>query len=340
MNRLRYTISTLLLLVAVFSILLGWGIPAWRRAVQQRNLVQEIIIDGGYDEPNYDSITYDYEFSRDGTRFLPDARPGWLGRNIDVDLFHDVVAVDISFGGPRRPGILHDIAQLRNLENLFLPTGGQSDLDLGPLQDMMQLKVLTDLPPEGLQHIVNCRHLSDLTVGSNVSDSDYRISPSQKSCLSSLTSLRSLSISLDGSDLDALTGMKNLATLDLQNCNLGNSSFVNLKELPNLTTLNLSDAQVSDENLEHLRHCSRLKVLLLQNASLTDRGTRYISAIESLEVLDLANTAITDAALMNFTDMPRLKTLQITNCSSITEKGEQSFRKISPNVRVTSSFTQ
>ena len=80
---LRFSVRTLLIVLTILCIWLGWKVE---RARRQREAVAFVHEMGG-------SVNYDYEVDNDG-RFAPNAEPPgpkWLRRQLGVDFFDDVI---------------------------------------------------------------------------------------------------------------------------------------------------------------------------------------------------------------------------------------------------------
>src|SRR5262245_45100896 len=91
----RFSLRTLLLLVAILSVWLGFLV---KRAKQQQAAIKEIEALGGW-------VYYDYQMA-DGKPFAtPDARswvPEWLLDGVGPDYFHDVVSVNMVYSDDGR----------------------------------------------------------------------------------------------------------------------------------------------------------------------------------------------------------------------------------------------
>ncbi len=101
---LRFTLSTLLLLMLVVCVALGWKVE---RARKQREAVIWIQKLGG-------SVGYDYERDNNGQPIRNAEPPGpkWLMKQLGIDFFDDVVHVDLS----KAP--VSDVTPLSGLTNL------------------------------------------------------------------------------------------------------------------------------------------------------------------------------------------------------------------------------
>jgi hypothetical protein len=85
---LRFSIRTLLIVLTIFCVALGWKVE---RARKQREAVAWVHEMGG-------SVNYDYELDDDGSS-APDAKPPgseWLRKQLGRDFFDDVVRVSLT----------------------------------------------------------------------------------------------------------------------------------------------------------------------------------------------------------------------------------------------------
>jgi len=124
-RRFRFSLRTLLALVVLLGVGLGWVV---QQAERQRKAVEAIRKAGGI-------VRYDYEMDEGGNAEPP--VPTWLMRLVGDDYFADVAAV----GYVRREGIddvlLEHIKGLTELEFLLLHETDITDEDLNELREAL-----------------------------------------------------------------------------------------------------------------------------------------------------------------------------------------------------------
>ncbi len=166
-----------------------------------------------------------------------------------------------------------------------------------------------------------------------------------------LTSLRSLSVnqrgrhplSINGSGLKYLKGMKSLTKFEWKNFKINDEALIYLKPLKSLEILSFYGTPVGDEGIKHIASLENLSDINLLNTNVTDiglsylgklkklkrlslpatttaRGLSYLSGMEQLEYLQL-NTRLQDAGLSHLSNLPKLKTLILTDNTLVSDKG-------------------
>jgi len=211
----RYSLRTLLVVVTIFCVVLGY----WTYRANRQKAVVKWVEDNGGD------IYYDFERNEKG-ELIGNAKfpyPKWMQEYLGVDYLATVVYVDLqptpkyivsssgSFSQERSE--LKDVASLAKLSRLkYLYLGSTQVSDLTSL---MQLKNLKEL------YLANTP-VSDLTPLAGLTSLEYLLLDNTK--VSDLTPLAGLTcldyLSLDGtqvSDLTPLAGLTSLKSLGLRN---------------------------------------------------------------------------------------------------------------------------
>lgn len=98
-------------------------------------------------------------------------------------------------------------------------------------------------------------------------------------------------------DLEDLSRLPSLESLDLRNTRIGDPGLAHLSELSILGSLNLRDTRIGDAGLAHLSELETLRALWLGNTEVTDEGVRYLAKLKNLTYLDITGTAITPVGL-------------------------------------------
>ena len=251
---LRFNLRTLLIVLTVFCVWLGWYLL---RVEQQRDAVRWVAEDGG-------TVRYDYDFDLDDES-IDDGKPSvpkWLLDMLGVDYFSTVTFVGISME-------LSDVTPLATLKSLrFLYLSNTQVSDVTPLTGLTNLEQLllgktqvTDVTP--LAGLTNLEYLdlsdtqvSDVTALAGLSNLKYlwlkETLVSDVTPLAGLTNLEQLVLrGTQVSDVTPLAGLTNLKYLYLSNTQI--SDVTPLTGLTNLEQLLLDGTQVSDEDYERLK---------------------------------------------------------------------------------------
>ncbi len=236
-RRFRFSLRTLLIVVVLLSLPLGWFALKLRQAERQRQAVEAIREAGGY-------VSYDYEFS--GQEPPSPARlTGLLGE----DFFADVVYVNLDY--PAKAGDV-DLEQVETLTAL-------SGLSLSRTQ-------VTD---EGLVHLKGLTKLESLGLW------DTQITDAGLAHLKGLAGLETLSLintRITNAGLENLKGLTKLEFLALCDTQITDAGLEHLQGLTKLEVLGLSNMHVTDAGLEHLKGLTQLKALILHGSHVTDEG--------------------------------------------------------------------
>lgn len=244
----RFSLRTLLLLMLVFGIWLGWQLD---RAKKQKLAVQAIKDAGGW-------VKYDFQFRGMPTlgamsNFNPNASspvPQVLLDQLGYDFFHDVVNVNLVYNddGPKRidneSRTTEWAEHLERLPSLRAVLTQGKQVDDKVLLKIGQLRKLTDF------------HLWD---GSAVTDEGVK----------------------------HLVKASNLKKVHLSNGGLGDESLKYFATLPNLTTLSLQGNAFTDSGLKHLRDKTELTSLWvgLGDNQITDKGLQHLRGLSNLKQL-------------------------------------------------------
>lgn len=129
---LRYSLTTLLVLVVLASIGMGWAAHRLERTARQKEAVEAILATGA-------TLRFDFEIDQSGNS-LPEASlpgPAWLRYWIGDDLGGNVVEAEV-----RSDDALQHTKDLPQLRQLHLVSKGITDTGLGHLEQMSQLEML------------------------------------------------------------------------------------------------------------------------------------------------------------------------------------------------------
>ncbi|CAN0159865.1 unnamed protein product [Ascophyllum nodosum] len=114
-----------------------------------------------------------------------------------------------------------------------------------------------------------------------------------------------------------LTG---LTALNLDRCDVGDTSLRALSSMTQLERLNLADTGVTDAGMVHLATLTRLKDLNLFFCSISDSGLTSLTTLTGLKRLNLDTRDVGDAGMVQLTSLRLLETLDVFS-SSVTDSG-------------------
>ena len=246
----RYSLRTLLVVLTLVSIWMGWFFNAVR---QQQKTVAKIQELGG-------TVHYDFQVNSIG-ELLDDPEPpepAWI-RNLGVDYVATVASVNLENARIRDVDFLSGLTGLRtldldrtNVDNLA-PLSGLKDLkvlildntqvqDLGPLQNLGELQRLSirNTSVSDLTALSTLRQLQSLHA-QNVPISDVR----------PLANLKSLDLLVldrtEVEDISALSNLMKLCWLSLDGTNVQDLSP--LLDLKNLERIDIKETSVSSDQV-------------------------------------------------------------------------------------------
>ena len=171
----RFSLTTLLIVVLVLSLPLGWLAMKMVRAERQRKAVEAIAKTGGY-------VFYDFE-CRNGIPIYyeepPAPAPAWLLKRLGVDFFADVVQAHFAYVSRIGDADLQHIRSLTSLHELGLNNTLVTDAGLVHLKGLTRLERLelseTQIAGDGLQHLTGLESLEDLDLSyTNLDDNGLR----------------------------------------------------------------------------------------------------------------------------------------------------------------------
>lgn len=226
-RRIRFSIRTLLILIAFAAVLAFFLSRQVHRAGDQRRVVTRLLNLGG-------TVRYDYENTGDRpNEFDSKAHPpgpAWFHDLIGDEHFQDVVLVNLR-DKPITDDQLVELTRLPKLENLNLTNTkitGAGLVHIGRLSNLQYLSLgNTQVDDDGLRHIANSERLWALILdGTNVTDEG----------------------------LKHLKGLTNLEEwLGLVGTNVTDAGLVHLQRLTKLRSLNLRKTKVTADGVRELQ---------------------------------------------------------------------------------------
>ena len=219
----RFSLRTLLIVLVLLSLLLGWFALKIRQAQRQRQVVEAIQKAGGW-------VRYDFEVDESGAPIGGEKWPGlaWLRKLFGEDLLGDVDTVG-SFGSEVSDVLLEQFKGLADLKRLHLTGVPVTDAGIEHLKGLTNLQVLdlsgTQMTDLGLQHLKGLTNLQVLWL------SDTQVTDA---------------------GLQHLKGLPSLEQLNLSGTQVTDTGLDDLKGLT-LNLLVLSDTQVTVEGIDELQ---------------------------------------------------------------------------------------
>ena len=195
---LRYSLRSMLLVVLVLSVWLGYKA---NQAAKQRRAVRTIYELGG-------QVGYDFAY----TEYRQPPGPAWIHKLLGIDWFNAVVDVDVI-------DFTVDDHQLAAL--------------IGDLPDIKHMDLTdTTVNGEGLEHVASLRQLETLSLGdTHITDANLR---HLRRCRA-LTALWLYRTGITDAGLVHLSGLKNLKYLSVEYTKVTDEGVARLQaELPNL----------------------------------------------------------------------------------------------------------
>jgi len=209
---LQFSLRTLLIVVTVWSVPLGW--VGWRLGEVRRERATITWVEkmGG-------GVYYQSNYKPDDRSWWEESTDKWFGERVRLVGFHYRL-MDFRY---RQVSDLSPLAELKNLEVLLLHNTQVSDLS--PLVELKSLKGL---------HLQNTQ-VSDLSLLAELKNLEMlTLRHKQVSDLSPLAELKNLKwLDLRNtpvSDLSLLAGLKNLESLYLQNTGVSDEQVQELRQ--------------------------------------------------------------------------------------------------------------
>ncbi|EFC36576.1 predicted protein [Naegleria gruberi] len=86
-----------------------------------------------------------------------------------------------------------------------------------------------------------------------------------------------------------------------------------ISEMKQLASLNISNNEIGDEEAKHLGEMKQLTSLDISNNLIGDEGLKFINEMKQLTSLDISNNLIDDEGLKYLSEMKQLTSLNISN---------------------------
>jgi hypothetical protein len=303
-RRFQFGVRSLLVIVVVLSVPLGWFAWETQRARRQREAVEAIKRADG-------RVLYDCEFDENGDWWGPGIAPripAWMRKLLGHDFFAEVVEIylsdpdDAALSHVRKIGPFKTFVSYRSYK--------VTDIGLANFEGLTRLEVLAlpgaQVTDAGLVHLKRLTLLQTLDLsGTDVTDAGLP-------------------------KLKALTKLKSLGLCRTQVTDAG---LVHLKELTNMESLGLEETQVTDAGLVHLRGLAKLEMVSLLDTQVSDTGLAELKTLPKLKWLSLSRTHITDDGLTHLTVLTNLETLYLSDTRA-TDEGIEKLQRALPNTKI------
>ena len=223
------------------------------------------------------------------------------------------------------------ISRSRSLEQFRCPESTLDDKSLMSLSALSNLTAVdlsdcSSISNKSIPYLSACRRLKFLKLaGESIDDDTLK-------AISGIKSLRILGLNntaISDAGVEQLAGL-NLSGIQFVGSPIGDASVNVLSEMSNLTVANLRGTKISDESLRHLTACKRLKKLEVSECNspgITDLGCEELAKIKSLEGVNLWLSKISDAGLEPLVSLPNLTSLNLDN-TAITDQGTKTIAKM------------
>ena len=255
---LQYRLRTLLALMLLTGIGMGWVTVRMRAANKQHQTVQAIREAGG-------------------EAYFIEGRPRavWLQALAGKA---KVWAVSFSHATNTISDLeVQHVEQLTDLQHLLLGGTQITDVGLQHIERLTELEVLyldhTQITDAGLEHIHDLPRLRFVDLqGTRVSGSGFR----HFKGLSNLQVLILDGTGVTDAALPFLKALPRLQDLSLKNTQVTDAGLPYLKDLPTLQTVRLSGTKITDAGSRHLEKASHLFKVEVDNTNVTEEGARSL----------------------------------------------------------------
>jgi hypothetical protein len=314
---LMISLRTLLVLIAVVAVWLGWITNRARRQAEVLNAL----------EANGSTVGFDYQYpsvfrisASMPLRSAQPPAPAWLRKRVGEEYFRKIVAVDLVAGRvidavrpPREERVLAMVASLGGLRDLYVAgpnLRSRTFLEAGRFEALEELR------------ISDCPNVSDEIFSAASQMPSLRwlridrcpISGSGLDALGTLNALEDLRLSsetLSEKHLGRLNAIPGLKSLFLQTPHLTDVGLAKL-DLPNLRVLVIGCSRASGAGLATLAKHGRLEEVVFKGP-LTDDSMATLRPLKNLRRLLVVPTegALTDRALESLRDLTQLRDLHV-----------------------------
>lgn len=284
---LRFTIRTVLIVIALLSVLFSWLGARYHQALYRKHVLSRLREFADV-RPGRD---YKITFDCIGSSGLSPARNWWSSPRLpfpNKDIFgvetYDTAGVELN--GLITPYMISEVKTLANVS--VIQMGDGCNFENGALSRL-----------EGMTTLLHLDFFGSYITDDNCSEIPF------------LANLESLSFGYTKvTDASARHWQRfpQLKTLLLTETAVTDKGVEEIGKILTLQALDLARAPISDSGVKNLTNLSRLEVLILCGTNITDQAIESFAQLKSLKRLSLDATVVTPAGVK------RLNTL-LPNCS-------------------------
>lgn len=139
--------------------------------------------------------------------------------------------------------------------------------------------------------------------------------------------LRADSAAVQDKDLEHLSGLSSLLSLDLSHQPVSDDGMKHVGECHSLQKLYIGDTSVGDAGIDRLVKLTGLEVLACPKTQVTGAALRNISSFSELQVLNLDHCAVADEHLGSLGALSRLEILVLAH-TKITDAGLEHLKPV------------
>ncbi|HET7220702.1 MAG TPA: ankyrin repeat domain-containing protein, partial [Vicinamibacterales bacterium] len=220
------------------------------------------------------------------------------------------------------PYSTHGLAGLAGLDGLFalnLDNPAAKEADLAPLLDLANLGWLGhDATDRSMRQIGALPHLRMLMAQDTEAGDEGFVALSRSRTLAYIWGRRCYNLRSRG--FTALSTMPSLRGLSVSCRNVDDDALATLPRFPALRELMPMDVQ--DDGFRHVGRCVELEALwCMYCRDTTDAATEQLTALQKLKTYYAGQTRITDRSLQVLSGLRALEHVTFWNCSGITDAG-------------------
>lgn len=346
----QFSLRTLVVVMLLVSVVLGYWGNAWRRAQRQWEAVRAIEEAGGGVRINTGVLAdpYDYE----ALMYKTPKWHKWLG--IDCP---EVLEITIALPNGDGKEIMPHLRQLREVKSIRLEGDWLDDEGMAVVAQLPELRILTwksaNSTVDGLVHLRNHPRLTEIHLfETTVADVEFEhlstcanLEELEIEGPNTLTSkgihalsrlkLKSLSFRRSPLAADAIEAISDLTTLESLDMEgpLSVEFLSYLAPLVSMQDLTCFDCKLTGDGLKKLAPLKQLVNLNLDMAGLCDEDMELLASFSHLHDIDLSNSTVTNVGLMKLAGMKELLAVNVFG-TNVTAEGVKEFERLAPNVHV------
>jgi hypothetical protein len=213
-----------------------------------------------------------------------------------IDELPDVQLVDMR-APTAKDRDLQLVSRWKRLRALLIKSNQITDAGLREVQEMPRLRTFgflgnSQITSSGLEYLTYIPHLTVLRVDNFYNNFDI----ADAEVVAQLRGLTNLSIGrtdVSAEQLDLLSNLVDLRTLEFRVCEIDSRGLKCLSTLSDLESLSLWGSPIGDEALESIQDLSSLRRINLRDTQVTDEGLKYLENLTLLTNIDLRGSRVT-----------------------------------------------